>query len=1094
MIQPINNVLIANRGEIAIRIARSANELGFGTVAVYSKDDANSLHVTYSDRSVELPGTGVKAYLNIGSIIDAAISQQCDAIHPGYGLLSESAELAKACEDKGLVFIGPDVSTLQGFGDKISARHLAKEANIPVIEGNDKIKTAADVLSFFQAQGEAPIMLKAVNGGGGRGMRVIKTSVEIDNAFVRCQAESIAAFGSDALYVERFLPSVRHIEVQIVGDGQDVVHLWERDCTLQRRNQKLVELAPAPNLNAKTRERLLQAAVRLGQSCHYKGLGTVEFLVEVSDKNTNNFEGDIFFIETNPRIQVEHTVTEAITGLDLVALQLRIAAGATLRDIGLSQADVPNPQGFAIQARINTETLNDQGALVPTGGIIEQLQLPGGLGIRIDTYAYAGYQTNPNFDSLLAKLIVHSPADKLGVLLNKTERALSEFYIKGLDTNVNFLRALLCLPELQGWKVSVQAIESKLAGLYTTGEESRKKRYLELAGNDSVVQPALSRAESLDHPEEAHVICSPLQSVLVAYEVEVGQEVREGDELAVVEAMKMQHVITAPCAGEVLALHATVGDTLYAQQAVVVLQEVEGTAETLSEESIQDLDHIRLDLQALNERLMLTLDNQRPAAVAKRHQRQLRTARENIADLCDDNSFLEYGQLVHAAQRRRRPKQELMTDTPADGIITGVGTVNGEDCSDPRHRVAVLSYDATVMAGTQGFFGHKKTDRVLEMATELELPIIFFTEGGGGRPGDTDFADICATGLDLKTFGTLAKHRGRAPNIAINSGFCFAGNAALFGCCDFKITTEQSWIGMGGPAMIEGGGLGSYSPKDIGAAPMHARRGLIDVLAKNEADAVNAAKRLFSYFQGPAKHWESADQRALRHCVPEDRKRVYDVYTVIDQLVDTDSFLETKRQYGQAMITGFVRIEGRPLGLIANNPKHLGGALNAEASDKAARQMQLCNHFNLPVLSLCDTPGFMVGPDSEKEGGVDKASEMMAAGATLSTPVLMVCLRKGYGLGAVAMAGGSFSSTAFSISWPTGEFGGMGLEGGVRLGFKKELEAEKSPEARQALFDKLVHESYEAGSAMSVASFLEIDAVIDPKDTRHWIARTLDGV
>ena len=1084
----IKKLLIANRGEIAIRIARTATEMGIHTVALYSKDDDNSLHIQYADESIELPGVGVGAYLNIDSIVEAAHSTGCDAVHPGYGLLSENADFAKACLDKGLIFVGPDINTLQSFGDKISARALARSAGIAVIEGSDQVSSAADVSAFFNALDQAPIMLKAVNGGGGRGMRMVMQADQIEAAFTRCQAEALTAFGADQLYVERFLPTVRHIEVQIVGDGSDVVHLWERDCTLQRRNQKMVELAPAPGLNADIRQQLLDAAIRIGEACHYKGLGTVEFLLELDQQGE---ACGFYFIETNPRIQVEHTITEEVTGIDLVEVQLRLAAGASLRDIGLEQASIPKPVGYALQLRINTETLNDQGEMVPVGGTLNQVQFPGGPGIRIDTYAYAGYRTNPNFDSLLAKLIVHTRSDHVSQVLVKAERALSEVSIKGVDTNVDFLRRLLKMPEVAAWQVSVRGIESRLKDLLNDDSDTPKKRYIEA---DTAIASTTSGDQVTIYPEGTTAVCAPLQSVLVSLEVAEGQSVNRGDELAVVEAMKMQHVITASCAGIVLELKAQAGEMLDVDQAIVLLREAADSGETQSVVHEVDIDSVRPDLQGLQDRLALTLDAARPAAVEKRYARGQRTARENISDLCDESSFLEYGQLVYAAQRRKRSAEELMKTTPADGVVAGFGTINADKFAEHNSRAAVLSYDAMVMAGTQGIHGHHKTDRVFEVAVEQSLPVVFFTEGGGGRPGDDDFEHIAASALDIKTFYTIATLRADKPNIAINDGFCFAGNAAMFGCCDIKIATRNAWIGMGGPAMIEAGGLGTFSPKDIGPAAVHSRSGLLDLMVDDDVQAVESAKRIFSYFQGSVTDWEVNDQRLLRHAIPEDRKRVYDVRSVIDTLADRETFLELKRDYGLAMVSGFIRIEGRPFGLIANNPMHLGGAIDAEAADKAGRFITLCNKFNLPVLSLCDTPGFMVGPDSEQAGAAQRACELMLAGANAEVPIMVVCLRKAYGLGAQGMAGASFAATVATIAWPTAELGPMGLEGGVRLGYKRELEAQPDEKSRSALFEKLVQQAYDAGSALSVASLLEIDAVIDPIDTRKWIVNRLNQV
>ena len=1080
----LQRVLIANRGEIAIRIDRTAHTLGIATVSIYSTDDAQSLHVSYADASHQLPGYGVGAYLDIEAVINAAKHNHCDAIHPGYGLLSESAELAQACVDNGITFIGPSVSTLKHFGDKRSARQLAKQAGIPIIEGRDKVASVADVEQFFADQQQRPIMIKAVNGGGGRGMRVVSKADEIETAFTRCQAESLSAFGSDDLYVERYLPAVRHIEVQILGDGQDVIHLWERDCSIQRRHQKLLELAPAPNLDPNVRQQLLDAAVTIGRACDYQGLGTVEFLVALDEQGRAE---EFFFIETNPRIQVEHTITEAITGLDLVELQLRIAAGEMLAALGLTQSTVPKPNGYAIQARINTETLSEQGELVPTGGTLQQLHLPSGPGVRVDTYAYTGYRTNPNFDSLLAKLIVHSRQEDLAYLFKATDRALSEAHFDGVETNTSFLRRLLQLPELQQWQVNVRDIESRLNTLFKDSDHTAppKQRYKENL-NPSTVAPA---PNITDYPDGIQAVTAPLQSVFVAYEVNVGDSVLRGQELAVVEAMKMQHVIKAPCSGVIKELLVEAGATLDAEQLVMLIEEQDTGDIEKTDKQVVDLDAIRPDLQHLRDRIALTDDKARPDAIKKRHARNQRTARENIADLVDPESFMEFGQLVFAAQRRKKDKHTLMRSSPADGIITGFAAINGDLFAEQDHQVAVLSYDATVMAGTQGLLGHKKTDRFLEVANQRDIPLIFFAEGGGGRPNDSDFDDILGACLDCKTFYNFSQYK--ALKITINDGFCFAGNAVIFGCGDFKIATENAWIGMGGPAMIEGGGLGAVGPKEIGPAKEQAQSGLIDVLVKDDIEAVKVAKQLLSFFQGPIKNWQAPDQRRLRHVIPEDRKRIYDMRELIGHLADVDSWLELREQFSAGMITGFLRIEGKAIGVIANNPKHLGGAIDARASEKAAEFIALCGRFNLPILSLCDTPGFMVGVESEREGAVRWACNMVNAGAQVSVPFLVLCVRKGFGLGGQAMAGGSFGTTQLTAAWPTAEFGMMGIEGGVRLGYKKELDAETDTEKRTALFNQLVDRAYEAGSAESVASLMELDVVIDPLDTRDWISKNL---
>jgi acetyl-CoA carboxylase carboxyltransferase component len=431
----------------------------------------------------------------------------------------------------------------------------------------------------------------------------------------------------------------------------------------------------------------------------------------------------------------------------------------------------------------------------------------------------------------------------------------------------------------------------------------------------------------------------------------------------------------------------------------------------------------------------------------------------------------------------------LVENTPADGMIAGVGTVNGDLFDESRARCAIISYDYTVLAGTQGLQNHRKKDRLFEIAEHARLPLVIFTEGGGGRPGDTD--SWGGSGLDCMAFKLFGGLSGLVPLVGINSGRCFAGNAALLGCCDVVIATENSNIGMGGPAMVEGGGLGVFKPEEIGPIDVQTANGVVDIAVADEAAAVAVAKRYLSYFQGPLKDWQVADQRSLRAIIPENRLRVYDVRRVIEAMADTDSVLELRRDFGHGMVTALARIEGRPIGIVANNPLHLAGAIDSPGADKAARFMQLCDAFDIPLLFLCDTPGIMVGPESETTALVRHASRMFVTGASMTVPFFTIVLRKGYGLGAQAMAGGSFKAGSFLVAWPTGEFGGMGLEGAVKLGFRKELAAIEDPRQRRDTFDEMVAKMYEYGKAVNTASHFEIDDVIDPADSRRWIMSAL---
>ena len=503
-------------------------------------------------------------------------------------------------------------------------------------------------------------------------------------------------------------------------------------------------------------------------------------------------------------------------------------------------------------------------------------------------------------------------------------------------------------------------------------------------------------------------------------------------------------------------------------------------------------ENIRPELAALRNLQSRTLDEGRSQATAKRHGLGYRTARENLNDLVDEGSFIEYGQLAVAAQRNRYKYEDLQINTAADGVITGVATINRQQFGTEKSQAAVVVYDYSVLAGTQGFFHHKKLDRIYHLAEKLKLPVIMYTEGGGGRPGDTDVTTLVA-GLNYTTFYVWAKLSGIVPRIAVNNGYCFAGNAALFGCADITIATKSSWIGMAGPAMIEGGGLGKCAPTEIGPIDVQAKNGVVDIVAEDEAEATAMAQKVLGYFQGPIEDWSCADQKKLRDVVPENRRRAYPVRKGIELLADEGSFVEIRKAYGQGIVTGFIRLEGKPVGLIANNTMHLGGAVDAEAAEKAARFLQLCDAFDLPILSLTDTPGFMVGPESETQAAVRRMSSLFVSFASVSVPVIAIILRKGYGLGAMAMTGGSFLTPSYIASWPTGEVGGMGLEGAVTLGFRKELEAVEDEDERNALFNELVAKMYEIGKATEAGAYLEIDAVIDPADTRDVVIKAINS-
>ncbi len=1111
--QNITKVLVANRGEIAVRILHATKELGIESISIFSEDDRDALHVAASDHSLALDGEGPSAYLDSDQIISLALESECTAIHPGYGFLSEDAAFSSQCISAGLTWIGPGPDVLKLFGEKNRARAFSEELGIPTPKGTNQAIDLKGALDFMESLQGTPMVLKAVSGGGGRGIRVVREVSRLEEAFKRSASEALGAFGNADLYAEVWLDQVRHIEVQVAGDGTgDIAVLGERECTLQRRRQKLIEIAPSPSIDDEFRDVLFNAARTICSAANFQNLGTVEFLIKNSDSSPSNSDPYVF-IEVNPRIQVEHTVTEEIFGIDLVKTQLAIAGGSSLLELGLAPGEEPSPRGRSIQIRVNCERLNQSGEIFPASGSLDKFETPKGRGIRVETAAYTNYEPNPRFDSLLAKLIASTPSGSYKDLLALGRRAIRDLRVEGIETNASFLLNILAAEDVINNQIHTGFIEERFSDLveHKTDKESsvppvKNIQSTSLAGaqldtDDPLAVLDYGKQTSdlkagndiYDTESEGHeTIFAPMQGTIIDIAVDIGDIVRQGDSLLIMEAMKMEHVIVASESGLIQELTISKGDTVREGSPLARIEKREVPKENETSQDEIDLDHIRPDLAESIERHHVGLDENRPAAVARRRKKGQRTARENIDDLCDSGSFVEYGALLIAGQRKRRTLEDLIENTPADGLISGIGSVNGDLFGSENTRCTVMSYDYTVLAGTQGMQNHRKHDRMFDLAIRWKTPLIFFTEGGGGRPGDTD--GLSPVGLDLITFNHFGKLSGLVPLIGINSGNCFAGNAALLGCCDVVIATKNSSIGMGGPAMIEGGGLGVFRPEEVGPLKVQVPNGVVDIPVKDETEAVSIAKKYLSFFQGNLSAWECDDQRLLRNAIPENRLRAYDVRNVIDTLCDKDSVLELRRGFGLGIITALARIEGRPLGIIANNPGHLAGAIDSDGSDKAARFMQLCDAFDLPILNLCDTPGMMVGPEVEKTALVRHCCRLFVTGASLTVPFFTVILRKAYGLGAQAMAGASFKAPGFTISWPTGEFGGMGLEGAVKLGYRKDLEAIQDPKERKALFDEMVARMYKQGKAVSMATSFEIDDVIDPIDTRHWITNSLDAV
>ena len=1052
-------VLVANRGEIAIRVMRAAAELDIATVAVAPRDDAGALHTGKADEAVTLAGRGTAAYLDAEQIVAAALETGCDALHPGYGFLAENAAFAKRCAESGLVFVGPRVETLELFGDKARARTAAADADVPVIRGIDHAVAVEEAAEFLDALGTGRgMMIKAIAGGGGRGSRLVESADEVAAIYARCRAEAEAAFGNGEVYVEEFIRRARHIEVQVLGDANgNIAHLGERECSVQRHFQKIVEVAPAPGLGDDLRERIIDAAVRFAGAVDYANAGTFEFLVDVAGSDGSPFS----FIETNARVDDSHTVTEEATGVDIVQAQLRLAAGATIADLGLD--DGIALRGHAIEARVCMESVREDGAILPTAGTLIAYEAPSGPGVRTDGFGYAGYETSLAFDPLLAKVVGHSPAVDFGEAVARTSRALAEFRIEGVETNIDFLQSILAHPDFVAGDVHTRFVDEHIADLAAARD---RPRFVTPSGFEGTV--ARQQEQQAVGPEGSVGLASPIQGTIIEIGVEIGEEVRVGQAVAVVEAMKLQHDIRAERSGVVCAVSMAEGDVVREGYPIVFIHETDVEGGALEGDTGADLDHIRGDLREVFDRIEQTLDESQPEAVTALHDRGRRTARENLDDLMDAGSFREFGPPA--------------AGSALGGTVMGFGSVNADLVGEGRSRVAVVhsNYEAAAYA-----HGHYRQEQVHELVHDWRLPLVLFAEGEGQPHGN-----VGAVGMDASVFTDFAKLSGLVPLIGVNLGDCFAGNAALLACCDVIIATDNSTIGMNGPALVEASGMGTHTAEDLGSMSFQAANGDVDILVKDEAAAVEAVKTYVSYFQGPVADWKAPDQRRMRHIIPENRVRTYEMRDIIHTLADDGSVLEIRKDFGIGVITAFIRVEGRPMGVVANNPAHLAGAVDSPGADKGARFFQLCDAFDIPVVVFMDCPGIMVGPDHERTALVRHSVRLFNIGANCTAPMFGIMVRKAYGLGVQAMIGGASSVPLLTVAWPTAEFAGMNIDGAVKLSARRELAAIEDPEERKDAYERRVAQGYESARAINSGARY----VIDPADTRAFITRGMKSL
>ena len=1106
----LTKVLIANRGEIAIRIAKAAAALGIDTVAVHPAADARSLH-TRAATEAHLIGAAapdpVAAYLGADELVALAVLTGCDGVHPGYGFLAENAAFATACAAAGLTFVGPSPAALALFGDKVRAREQARSLGIPVVPGSGTALASAVEAAEVAAAIGFPVMLKASAGGGGRGMRAVARAEDLAESFEACRREAQAAFGDGSVFVEKLVARPRHIEVQVLADAHgNVVHLHERDCSVQLRNQKVVEIAPAPNLDAAVRQRLCADAVRLVASVGYVNAGTVEFLVAPET-------GEHFFIECNPRIQVEHTVTEQVTGFDLVEAQFQIAAGATLASLGLAdQAAVGSPRGFAVQARV-----------VATGpGTLSAYKEPSGPGVRVDACGYVGYAPPPQFDPLLAKVIGSSTSQAtLASALERTRRALDEFHVAGLPTNLDELRAIVSHEVVRAGDARTSFL-AEHPGLGTPAAGGALALLDEHAGGTGAATGAPAAA-SLPVAPGNHGVPAPMAATVVEVRVAVGDLVAAGDVIAAMSAMKMETLIPTTVAGTVIAVAPlTAGDVVGAGQVIAVVEPGPGRvgggvarpldradtwAPVLDEvAALQGLAHERLAPGSLD-----------PGVVRQRTRGKL-TCRERIALLLDDGTFREVGSVAGFASYD--DDGGVAAFTPANHV-GGWGKVEGRP-------TIVCADDFTSRGGhADGAIG-AKSHHLDKLSIELRVPSVRLLDGssGGGsvaamvpeqrKAGEStakESSGAITAGRPRVSGGGgsfLPGHLGSTMyteqlstvpvvNVLLGSVVGIGAAKAVLG--HFSVMVRDiSQLFVAGPPVVRHAMGYEVTKEDLGDWRIHCRNGSVDNLAETEEEAVAQTKRFLSYL--PASVHEAppvlapdptdpADRRddELFTLVPRKRTTTFDVRRAIELVADRGSFFELGALWGTDQVVGFLRMNGHPMGVIASDSRHPnGGALTADGCDKVRRHLDVCDLFHIPVLNLCDNPGFAVGIEHEMAGTIRKGGEWMVAFAQIRVPMFTVIMRRSFGV-----AGNNWATPqatpSVRVVWPSADVGGIPPEGGIEAAYKRQLAEAEDPVALRAEIDARIES---ARGPVGPLSRFQMEEMIDPRDTRRLVCEWLE--
>ncbi|MGI5168141.1 carboxyl transferase domain-containing protein [Spirillospora sp. CA-253888] len=1054
----MGGILVANRGEIAVRILRAAGALGERAVAVHARDDARSLHVARADAACALPGEGPAAYLDGAAIVAAALAEGCDAVHPGYGFLSENAGFARRCAEAGLTFVGPRPEVLELFGDKARARAFARENGVPVMPGTTGATSLAEARAFAAEHG--PVMVKALSGGGGRGMRAVHDPAGLAEAYERCRSEALQAFGDGDLYVERLAGNARHVEVQVVGDGDGVRHLWDRDCSLQRRHQKLIEVAPAQGLDAGLRGRLLDAAVRLAEAVGHEGLGTFEFLVSGAE---------FWFIEANPRLQVEHTVTEEVTGVDLVRAQIRLARGASLAEVGLART--PDVRGCAVQARVNTETLGPDGSPRAGAGTLTAFTPPSGPGVRVDTHGYTGHRTSPRYDPLLAKVTAWGP--DFAAARDRAHDALGEFQIDGVPANLALLQNVLRHPGSAAGVWDTGFVTAHLDEL--SSAEPRRVRF------EPVGAPEAAAATGTAAPEGTVPVVAPMQGVVASVEVAEGDRVRAGAPLLALEAMKMEHVVRASGDGVVRRIAAAKGDLVDEGAPLLFVEPGEPSGDAPDAPGA-DAPEAGADWSAevaeIRRRHGLAHRMGGPEKIARQHATGRLTVRDRIAALADPGSFQEIGALTGFADY---DEQGRLTSLLPANFVAGTARIDGR-------KVVLGADDFTVRGGSGDAAIHAKQVHAEQYAREMRLPVVRLLDGASGGGSVKMAMEAGYSYVPVNPgWDAVVDNLSLVPVVAACLGPTVGLGAARLVMSHLAVMVEGvGQLFTAGPPVVRGGTGEDLTKEELGGAAVHRGNGTVERFVRTEDEAFEVIRRFLSYLPGsvfetppvaasgddPARREES-----LLSAVPRDPRAPYRVEPVLEAVFDAGSVFRYA-EYGGATVTALARLDGHPVGVVAADPFR-GATMSAEGAQAITRLVDLCETFHLPVVSLTDQAGMTIGSAAERRATIRHGARAVAAVYQARVPQAELILRRVYGVGGAGVV--NRHRHGRSWAWPSGDWGSLPMQGGVEAAFRAQLQNSADPERDIELLRRRLAA---VASPFRTAERFGVQDLIDPRDSR----------